>query len=419
MNLLQDFSPAFAAMALIVMGSGFFSCSEAALFSLQPEDRRRLKRGTPPQRMAVNLLTHPERLLMAILFWNLILNIAYFAIAAVVSIRLQSEHHHAEAGLVAFVALVTLILFGEMFPKTLGVLAPSRISSLVSFPLAAAVRVFGPLAPMFSAVNQALRRLLLPNFQKELYLELADLEQAITISTPNEELAAQERTALQNIVLLSDLTAEELMRPRTLYQKFSPPVNLADLEGEFPRSGYLLVTEPDSEEIAGAIALKLLSTIPRQNLERFASPVVYVPWCATVAVVFDALNADDLEVAAVVNEFGETIGIVTLEDLLQTVFEDDSSRSARMLATASIHPVGDNLWQVTGMTSLRRLSRFFDITLPKCKSTTVAGILQEELQRLPEVGDLVEWPPFRFRVLESQPKLLVELELLEQREEGE
>lgn len=181
----------------------------------------------------------------------------------------------------------------------------------------------------------------------------------------------------------------------------------------------MLVTEPESEEIAGAIALKLLSTIPRNNLEHFAKPVVYVPWCATVASVFDTLNAEDREVAAVVNEFGETIGIVTLEDLLHTVFEDDSSRSARMLATASIHPMGENLWQVTGMTSMRRLSRFFEVTLPKCKSTTVAGVLQEVLQRLPDVGDEVAWPPFRFRVLESQPKMLLELELFQHSEEGQ
>ena len=413
MYLLQHFGFAFAAMALIIVASGFFSASEAALFSLQADDRRRLKKGTPPQRTAVRLLQHPERLLMAILFWNLILNIAYFAIASVVSIRLQSDRHHAEAGLVAFLSLLILILFGEMVPKTIGVLSPRVVSSIVSFPLTVAVRVFKPLTPVFSTVNHALRRLLLPNFRKEPYLELADLEQAITISTPNEELAAQERTALQNIVLLSDLTAEELMRPRTLYQTYSPPVHLEDLGGKLPRSGYLLVTEPESEEISGAIALKLLATIPRQNLENFASPVVYVPWCATVASVFDTLNAEDREVAAVINEFGETIGIVTLEDMLHTVFEDDSSRSARMLATASIRPTGENLWQVTGMTSLRRLGRFFDVAIPKCKSSTVAGVMQEVLQRLPEAGDIVDWPPFRFRVIECHAarKMLLELKI--------
>ena len=420
MLLLQDYGSAFAAMALLVVASAFFACSEAALFSLRAEDRRSLKEGSPVQRAAVHLLDNPARLLMAVLFWNLIANIAYFSLASIVSIRLQELHRHTEAGLVAVASLVILILFGELAPKTIGVMAPRLMSAIVSLPMAASVRLFAPLDPIFSTVHHALRRMLFPTFQVEPYLELADLEQAITISTPNEELADQERSALQNIVLLSGLTAEELMSPRTQYQTFTPPVSLEDLDGVLPRSGYLLVTEPKSEEIAGAIPLKFLSTIPRNHLEDFAQGVVYVPWCASVASVFDTLNARDFEVAAIVNEFGETIGIVTLEDLLQTIFEDESSRSDRLMATASIRQVGDQLWRVTGMTSLRRLSRTFEVTLPKCKSTTVAGIVQEVLQRLPDPGDVAEWGPFRFQVLESSEarKMLLELELRPNPEES-
>ena len=419
MLLLQNFAPAFIAMAVLAVCSAFFSCSEAALFSLQPEDRRALKTGSRTQRMAVRLLEQPEQLLMAILFWNLIINIAFFTISSLVSIKLQNDDRQTEAGVVALVSMFSIILMSEMTPKTVGVLAPRFMASVVSMPLTVAIRIFSPIAPIFSAVNQALRRVFFPTFQKESYLELADLEQAITISTPNEELAAQERLALQNIVQLSDITAEELMRPRTLYKTFTPPVALEDLNGELPRSGYLLVTEAESEEIVGAIPLKLLSTIPRHNLEHFATPVVYVPWSASVATVFDHLNAEDCEVAAIINEFGETIGIVTLEDLLQTVFEDESSRSARLLDTASIHEVGENLWHVTGMTSLRRLSRTFEVTLPKSKSTTVAGIAQEVLQRLPEAGDEIEWPPFRFRVLEltDAHHMMFEMKRVEAEEE--
>jgi hypothetical protein len=69
------------------------------------------------------------------------------------------------------------------------------------------------------------------------------------------------------------------------------------LGGELPPSGYLLITEAESEEIVEAIPLKLLSTIPRHHLEHFAKPVVYVPWSASVATVFDHLNAEDCEVA--------------------------------------------------------------------------------------------------------------------------
>lgn len=406
-------------MLLLAACSAFFSCSEAALFSLQADDRRALRRGTTAGQAAMRLLAIPDRLLTAILFWNLLVNIVYFAIASVISIQLQRQERAAEAGAVAFVALLALIILSEMLPKTVGVLMPRVFAQMVSLPLTVAVRVFDPITPLFSTISRAVRRVFLPTFEAEPYLSLRDLEQAITVSTADEELAALERLALQNIVLLADQRADELMRPRRQYQTFSPPVNLEDLGGRPTRSGYVLVTEEDSEEISAAISLHSLPTVPRHHLERFAIPVIYVPWCATAASVFDELQTQQQEVAAIVNEMGETIGIVTLEDLLQNVFTDQGSRSARLLETSPIEPIGENLWQVTGMATLRRLSREFDIVLPPTRSSTVAGVVQEVLQRLPDVGDEVEWACFSLRVVEakSQESILVHLRL--KAEQGE
>jgi len=419
LTLLQQFGPHITAMAVLAAASAFFSCSEAALFSLQSDDRRALKAGATAQRIAVDLLAQPDRLLTAILFWNLIVNMIYFALASAIGIELENEGRRGEAGLVALVSLLAIILCSEMVPKTAGVMIPRVMARLVSLPLAAAVRMFDPIGPVLATVNRALRRLIFPNFRIEPHLELSDLEQAITVSTSDEELATQERMALQNIMLLSNLRAEELMRPRTQYQSFSPPVDLEALGGQLTRSGYLLVTEPDSEEIAGAIALKYLPTIPRHHLEHFAERVVYVPWCSSVAAVFDELQASQREVAAIVNELGETIGIITLEDLLHTVFEDQASRSSRLLATSPIQQLEANLWRVTGITSLRRLGRSFDAELPASKSRTVAGIVQEQLQRLPLAGDKVRWHLFEFHVIEADQfgRMTVELSFTETPEE--
>jgi len=418
-NLLEEFGPHLAAMVVLTAVSAFCSCSEAALFSLQSDDRRALRTGGKAQRIAIQLLSRPDRLLTAILFWNLLVNIAYFALTSVIGIQLEREGRRAEAGLVSLGALLALIVFSEMGPKIVGVMFPRPMSSLVSLPLSAAVRAFDPIGPVVATVIRALRRLLLPNFRVEPYLELSDLEQAITVSTSDEELAAQERLALQNIVQLSDLRADELMQPRTQYQFFTPPVALEDLGGRLTPSGYLLVTEPESDEIAGAIALKYLPTIPRHHLEHFAQPVVYVPWCSSVAAVFDELQSSGREVAAIINELGETIGIITLEDLLYTVFEDQASRSSRLLKTSPIQQIDKNLWRVTGMTSLRRLGRVFGVELPPTKSKTVAGIVQEQLQRLPVAGDTARWQQFEFHVTDADKlgRMTVELNRTEPQEE--
>jgi CBS domain containing-hemolysin-like protein len=119
------------------------------------------------------------------------------------------------------------------------------------------------------------------------------------------------------------------------------------------------------------------------------------------------------QVAAAVNEFGETIGVLTSDDILDTIFSPTSSRSERLLKRMPIRQVGPGTWHVTGMTSLRRLVRQFHCERPESKSVTVAGVIQEVLERLPEPGDRCRWGKFQFRVLEAPDsgQLLVELTL--------
>jgi CBS domain containing-hemolysin-like protein len=336
--------------------------------------------------------------LSAILFWNLMINVAYFAIASIIGIRLQSAGRPTDVGIFSVSSLLTLILFGEVIPKNLAVLHPSLLASVVSVPLTAVVRALDPLMPALDWVNRVSRRTLFPFFEPEAYLELGDLERAITLGTADAALADQERNVLQNIVTLSDIRVDELMRPRPYYHSYRPPVHLEDLEGRMPPGGYLLVTEADSDEVAAAIPFVHLTDIPTEHLERLAQKVLYVPWCTSVAATLDELFRLERHVAAVVNEHGETIGILTSADILETVFHEPASRSERMLHTPSLTPLPNGVWEVTGMTTIRRLAKEFNVRLPNTKSVTVGGMLQEQLQRLPAKGDFVEWGGFRFTV---------------------
>jgi CBS domain containing-hemolysin-like protein len=249
--------------------------------------------------------------------------------------------------------------------------------------------------------NVLSRRLIWPNFKPERYLEVTDLERAIELSTTDADLIEQEQAALRNIVLLSDIRAEEWMRPRTQFQAFRPPVMLADLNGVMTPSGYLLVTEHDSEEVDAAIHLKELADVPREHLEHYAEPVVQLPWCATVADALQELSQRHRQVAAIVNEFGETIGILTLEDILDTVFTYHPSRSRLLLGKKPIHDISKDVWLAAGVTSLRRLSRYLNIELPPSKSVTVAGVIQQSLGRIATADDTCDWGPFHMKVLEA------------------
>ena len=409
-------------MGLLALGSGFFSSSEVALFYLSPRERRAFREGNRVQRIAVGLLDDPERLLTAVLFWNLVINVMYFAIASIVSLRIgeqESLGSGAAAGF-AFGALVLLILAGERLPKSVAVIRTRATAAALAVPLAAAVRVTDPLLPALRTINLLSRRLLWPKFEPEPYLEVEDLERAIAMSTDDAQLLAQEHRVLQNTVALSDLRVSEVMRPRSQFLSFRAPVSLSDLEGRMPPSGYVLLTEPDSDEVAAAIALARLSIVPRERLDRYAKPVEYVPWSATVGWALEVMKTEDTQVVAVVNEYGETTGILTFDDVLDLLFSERASRSERILNTASVRQLGPELWQTTGITSVRRLARELDTDLPSTRAETIGGVVQEVLQRRPQAGDMCRWGPFELRVIEipDHGQAVVEVERVDIEEDA-
>lgn len=411
MNLLIDILPWLIAMVFLICCSAFFSGSEAALFYLRWEDRRALLNGSRAQRMAVSLLQDPDRLLSAVLLWNLTVNMTYFGISSIVGMRLERQGSGTPAVIFSVTSVLALILLSEMLPKSLAVLSARRAAGLVGFPLALAVRLLDPIMPVLSLTSLLSRRLIWPGFQSEPHLEIRDLERAIEMSTEDAKLVAQEQATLRNIVMLSNIRAHEWMRPRSQFLAFRPPVSLSDLGGRMTPSGYLLVTDGDGEEVAGAINLNGLFTVSDHNLERQAKPVINVAWCATVADVLQRMQNDQRDVAAVVNEFGETIGILTFHDILDTVFHENPSRTTRLLDREPIREVGPGRWHVNGMTSVRSLERYFGVRLPLVRGVTVAGVIQEILQRLAKPSDEVAWGPFHFRILQvsRRGQLLVEL----------
>jgi CBS domain containing-hemolysin-like protein len=398
-------------MAILLLCSAFFSASEAAMFSLRRVQRKELSKGSGAQQIIARLLDNPDRLLTAVLFWNLLMNLSFFTIGSIISLEVQQAGHATAAGAFAVGAMVTIIVFGEMLPKSLGVLQPQRLAVWLAIPLAATVRVVDPLLPVFRLATLLSRRLLWPNFEPEPYLHVRDLERAVKLSGADTALVDQETRVLESIVLLSDIRAEELMRPRTQFLSYHPPVTLADLKARPPAGGYLLVTEVDSDEVAAAIALDDLWQVPDGRLDLLAEPVIYVPWSTRAADVLELIRRRKREVAAVVNEFGETIGILTFDDILDTLFSGAPSRSERILRRDPIRPIAPGVWHATGMTSVRRLCRHFQIEKPATYSVTLSGVVQEALERLPVRGDECQWGPFHFKILDVplRGQLLIEL----------
>ena len=407
MDAIWSIWPWLVAMAILIGCSGFFSASEAALFSLRGGDRRLMLTGTYAEQVAERLLRNPDRLLSAVLFWNLVVNILYFAIASIVSIRFGDDPSISFT--VGLVSLILIIFFSEMLPKSLAVISPRQLAARLGRPLAVAVAAVDPIMPLLQTVNLLSRRLIWPGLQAEPYLAIDDLERAIELSATST-VVEQEKTVLANLVKLSELKVNEWMRPRTQFRSYRPPVQIADLKGEIPPSGYLLITEPDSDEITAAVDLQDLTDVQPDHVERQARPVIYVPWCTSVGHAFQQMQQKSSEVAAIVNELGETIGIVTLMDIFDALLITPD-RSERIFHRKPLKQIDSMTWQVAGLTNIRHLEEEFDLELPKGRNITLGGIVEETLENHPQPGDVCNWGPFQIEVLQADEDSEVQLKL--------
>jgi putative hemolysin len=396
--------------------SAFFSGSEAAYFSLSLSQRRSLLKGTRTARIAHALLDRSERLLMGILFWNLAINVTYFSLISRVALAFESPdtHNHSAAAGVTLVALIVIIIVGEFLPKSAAVLYPIRIVHIAAIPLAFAIRILDGFLPTIKFVNEASRRILWPGLKPEAYLELADLDRAVELSTDDATLFEQESQVLRNVIQLGEIRVEEWMRPRTQYRTFKPPVSFEQLGGQRTPSGYMLISDKTGRDIVAVIDLRMVRPQEAHSLTEHKQPLVIVPWCASVADAFEKLMRRNRHVAAVVNELGETVGILTREDIFEAILQIQSAESHRELAKAEIRREGEGTWIATGMAKLRKLERAIDRRISDTTNLTVGGIVQEHLHRIPEVGDECQVDGLSFHVIEAgmRGEILVRISLI-------
>ena len=390
------------AMLALMALSAFLSASETALFFLSHDEIRAFRVGRPRERAAASLLADPDRVLTGILFWNLVVNLLYFAVSIVVSERLLTADLRTAAAVFGFVSLLALLLFGEVVPKVAAALFRRRVAPLVTLPIIAMIRLLDPALPFFRGLTRIARRTFLPHIHQEPYLSPEDLENAVNVSDLSEEMIRQEKQILHNILDLSDITAEEVMRPRGTYPTCRTPVRVLDLASRMPDSDYVAVVREGSDDVESAIALSSYSMISGEHLAEGAESVVHVPWCAKLGAVLTLLREQVVSVASVVNEFGETIGMLTYDDILNTVLIPEPDRAARVLSRPPVLEVAPGCYHAEGITSLRHLAGRLGIDYDADADAlvTLAGLLQEKLEHLPAVGDECFWYDFRIRVIE-------------------
>lgn len=401
MTSWQIILPWLLPMSVLALLSALFSGSEAALFSLRDRDLRNLKRRGASGRMVVELLSKPERLLSAILFWNLLVNMTFFGVAGIVAGRLEDQPENGARTAIAFTtsALFFVIFFSEMLPKSIGVLVPRKIAFLSGLPMTVAVKIIGPVLPLISVINLGVQRLLWPSFRPEPEIDLDDISRAIELGTHDAALANQEQAALQNLVHLANLRIDECMRPRSQLSLIRHPVstNSDAFSHDLPPGGYALVIEGETDEIVGSIAISSLRPHQFDDLDSVVEPVCYVPWAANASSVLDLLQRQRLSIAVVVNEFGESIGALSIEDIMRQVLTGRFEH-VNLEAQQPIETIAEGHYRAHGAMRVRKLAKLLDVPPPEGRTASLVGLMHRLNARPPHLGDTCTWNDYLLEV---------------------
>lgn len=408
--------PGVLIMLGLVLCSGFFSASETAFFFLSRDQIRGFATGNSRQRVVARLMADPDRLLTAVLFWNLLINLAYFTVGIITINRLSASGFRMVATVVGVSNLIGMIVLGEVLPKSTAAVFRLRMAPLAGWPIAAAVRLLDPVIPVMGKAAQILRRTFWPDVTHEPHLNPQDLERAVDTSAAlSSEMLHIEQQILHNILDLNEIRAEEVMRPRSYCIAVAPDGQLANWRGKpIGAVDYLMIHDTAKDLFTGAVALGAITSTGSQTFQDLAEPVVYVPWSASLSYVLTELRKRFCGVAVVVHEHGEMVGVVSYEDVLETILSESPSRTRRMLRREPLIEIGPSRFHVEGLATLRYIARRLRVPYDAENDTllTLSGLFHGVLERIPRVNDCIQWNGWTLTAIEvtqrGQVRVLIE-----------
>lgn len=366
-------------LLLLLVLSGSFSASETALFSLDEKGQEALSDR------AKKLLLEPRDMLITILLGNLLINVLYFSLAPVL---LTGSRLAVGIG-----ALLALLILGEILPKTLALRAPHFVARMAAPFLSVAVVAIAPVRRFVSGFLELGLKALGEDQRLEVGITPEALGEALEHSAQEGALALREADLLADIIELSGLRVREIMTPRVevlaldLDEGPEEHALIVD-EARRRRITWLPVVRGDMDSIQGAVELRDFFTRSDARLDALVMPVRFVPEVAPVLSMLSTLREERVAEAVVVDEWGGTAGVVSLEDLFEEIVGD--LRVEDEEPQKPVIPLGEGRYRVQGELSIRDWNDLLGRRVIANEFETVGGYVLALLGRLPRAGDRVE-----------------------------
>ena len=392
-------------LVFLLLCSAFFSSSETGMLSLNRYRlRHRAKEGYRGAMRASALLERPDRLLGTILVGNNFVNILASSIATVLAIKLWGE-----AGIaVATVGLtIILLIFGEITPKTLAALRPEAVAYPVSLPLLMLQKVLYPLVALLNWISNGLLRLLGVDLSNKGNDGLSTEELRSVVHESGSDMPMNRQSMLLGILDLERVTVDDIMIPRNEVAGIDLEDDLETIVTQLRTTPHtrLPVFRKDINQIEGIVHMRQIARLlshdqlTRGSLLEACNEPYFIPENTPLSTQLVNFQKQKRRIGIVVDEYGDVLGIVTLEDILEEIVGEFSNQDA--LRSPDIHPQDDGTLVIDGAAYLREINRALGWQLPCDGPKTINGLITEALEHIPDSGICLQIGQYRLEILQA------------------
>ena len=362
------------------------------------------KEGHRGAKRVTALLSRPDRLLGTILIGNNFVNILASSIATVLALQLWGE-----AGIAIATIGLTLVLLivGEITPKTLAALHPERVAYPVSLPLQFLLKLFYPLVVLLGWISNGLLRLfgVDPTSKRNDSLTTEELRSVVRES--GHELPKNRQNMLLGILDLERVTVDDIMIPRNEVTGINLEDDIETIINQLTHTTHtrLPVFRTDINQIEGIVHMRQIARLLTQNelskevILAACSEPYFVPEGTPLSTQLLNFQKQKRRIGIVVDEYGDVIGIVTLEDILEEIVGDFSNQN--LMHNTDIQPQADGSHIIDGAAYIREINKALDWHLPSDGPKTVNGLITEALESIPDSAVCLQFGPYRLEILQA------------------
>lgn len=414
----MNYAPSIMIIAICIVMSMYFSATETAFSCLNRiRIKNKAENGNKRAALVLRLLDKYDEMLSTILVGNNIVNILCSSVATLLFVNLLKDPDLG-ATVSTVVITILLLIFGEISPKTIAKERPEGMAMFSAPILRVFMFILTPVAFIFKLWQNLISMILKAPAEQGITEE--ELLTIVDEAEQDGNLDKDESELIRSAIEFNELEVRDIFTPRIDISAIPSDITKEQAAAVFSETGYsrLPVYEGTLDNITGILYLKDFynSSYNRQtDIHEIIKPVIYVPRSKKISDLRKELQQQQLHIAVVTDEFGGTVGIVTLEDILEELVGEIWDEHDEIIR--EISKVDENRYIVSGKANIEKVFETLDMD-SNFEAITVGGWVMEMLERIPSTGEQFTYRNLQVQVLKMMGRRIeqVEIILIEEKE---